>query len=161
MAQPGRPLSVNPEHESILEEIENENNDFVINSLQKTGVDINDSYGRNALINAVICNNTAIFDWTIENGSNINLQDKNGYSALHFAAQFNNLQMAKRLLQKGADVNIMDTHGNSPIWTAIMNYNGGDNLGLILYLHESGANIDLKNNYGRSPQEISGDIFNK
>lgn len=159
MAQPGRPINVNPEHESILDEIQNENNVFVIDSLQKIGVDIYDAYGRTALIKAVICNNTTIFNWMIDNGSNINFQDKNGYSALHFAAQENNLEMAKYLLQRGADINIKDNHGNSPIWTAIMNYNGGKNLGLIMFLYESGANIDLKNNYGRSPREISGNLF--
>lgn len=60
MAQPGRPLNVNPEYESILDEIQNENNDFVIDSLQKIGVDIYDSYGRNALIKAVLYNYTII-----------------------------------------------------------------------------------------------------
>ncbi len=159
MAQSGRPLKVKPEHEFILEEIDNENNDFVISSLLKNGIDILDSYGRNALINAVISNNPIIFEWTIENGSNINLQDKNGYSALHFAAQENNLEMTQRLVNKGADVNITDKHGNAPIWTAIMNYNGGENLSLIKYLQNNGANIELKNNYGRSPRDISTNLF--
>lgn len=66
MAQSGRPLKVNPEHEFILEEIDNENNDFVISSLLKNGIDIFDSYGRNALINAVICNNPMIFEWLLK-----------------------------------------------------------------------------------------------
>lgn len=95
----------------------------------------------------------------IENGSNINLQDKNGCSALNFAAQENNLEMTQKLVNKGADVNITDKHGNAPIWTAIINYNGGENLSLIRYLQKNGANIELKNNYGRSPRDISTNLF--
>jgi uncharacterized protein len=72
----------------------------------------------------------------------------------------NNFEMTKLLIDKGADVNIIDKHGNSPIWTAIMNYNGGENLNLIKLLFEKGANLDQKNIYGRSAREISGSIFN-
>ncbi len=160
MSQIGRPLKVDPEIELILEAIEDSENDFVMKSLLEKGIDIYDSYGRNALINSVFCNNREIFQWVMNHGTDVNFQDNVGYSALHAAAQVNNFEMTKLLIDKGADVNIIDKHGNSPIWTAIMNYNGGENLNLIKLLFEKGANLDQKNIYGRSAGEISGSIFN-
>jgi ankyrin repeat protein len=152
MARAGRPLKVELELESLNSYVNN--NDFdCIKTLTKTyGIDCFDSYKRTLLILSASKGKDKLLNYLIENGANINFQDKNGYSALHFASQNNEIEIIEILLNKGANPNIRDLYGNSPIWTAI--FNAREDFSIVKLLLENNADIETKNNHGKSPKEM-------
>ncbi len=152
MARTGRPIKVESELEYIDSYVEK--NDYKsIDMLIKTyGIDCYDSYKRTFLILATSKGNLAILNKLIEKGADLNFQDKNGYSALHFVAQNKEKEIAEVLLEKGANPNLRDLYGNPPIWTAIMNAKG--DFSIVKLLLENKADVEMKNNYGKSPKEM-------
>ncbi|MCI2230451.1 ankyrin repeat domain-containing protein [Polaribacter sp. MSW13] len=158
MARAGRLLKVESELEFIDSYVEK--NDFDgINMLTKShGIDCYDSYKRTFLILASSKGNESILNYIIEKGADIDFQDKNGFSALHFASQNNEIGIIEILLNKGANPNVRDFHGNPPIWTAIMN--AREDFSIVKKLLEKNADIQTKNNHGKSPKEMWNLRFN-
>ncbi len=152
MARAGRLLKVESELEFIDSYVEKNDIDG-INMLTKShGINCYDAYKRTFLILASSKGNEVILNHLIEKGADIDFQDKNGFSALHFASQNNEIGIVEILLNKGANPNVRDFHGNPPIWTAIMN--AREDFSIVKKLLEKYADIETKNNHGKSPKEM-------
>jgi ankyrin repeat protein len=161
MAKAGRPLKVDPRIDRAFIDIEKGNNESVIKLLKEMGVDAFDRYKRTVLINAAFSGNLELMEWCLDNKANINHRDNGGMSALHFAAQEGRPDVAKHLVKKGAELDIKDAQGKSPFLTALLNWNGGKNKPMIIFLLESGADPFLKNDYKVSPFDVMSDELKK
>ncbi|POY34681.1 hypothetical protein C3K47_19055 [Solitalea longa] len=150
MAISGRPKKCDPQIDNIRSKINSDDFITVKATLKEFGINAEDSYGRTALINAVLERKTAFIEWLMDNGANLNHQDRTGYSSLHFTGQEKLPDLAKLLLSKGADPNIADLHGNPPLWTAIFNAKG--DFEVVKHLLRSGANPDLVNKHSKTPR---------
>ena len=61
----------------------------------------------------------------------------------------NNFEIVKLLIEHGADVNKMDDAGVSPLYLALLSFNGDENRKEILnLLKEKGANLSESDSYG-------------
>jgi ankyrin repeat protein len=153
MAKGGRPNISDPRVEVITFDIEKGNIEKVKQLLLEVGVDACDGYLRTALIWATFYDNINILSWLIDNCANVNHQDRNGYSALHFAGQEKRFDCAKLLIEKGANLELADIYGNTPLWTAVFN-SRGDNQLVELYV-QNGANLDHINKHQRTPRQMA------
>ena len=158
MGHPGRPRTCDSRVETIFIDIENQWNDKVKAILKETGIDAPDGDARTSLIHAVAYDNTDLLEWLVDHGANLNHQDRIGYTALHFAGQNKLVKIAQYLLEKGANPNLQDIHGNSPLWTAV--FNSMDEKGVVNLLLRHGADVDLRNKYGKSSRELYQTIYN-
>lgn len=91
-------------------------------------------------------------------GENVNGINNNGFAALHYAAQNFSIDIAELLLENGADVDVLDAHGNSPLFKAVFNSKGREEMIKLLLKH--GANKELPNNHGVSPIQLAKTIAN-
>lgn len=94
----------------------------------------------------------------VELGLDVNAKDKNGWTPLHFACQEQQVAMVEYLLGKLAEIDVQDANGNTPLSNAVFNYRG--NQALIPLLLKCGANPEMKNFHGVSPQELAYSISN-
>lgn len=159
MAHPGRPRKCDPRVETLFIDIEKKRDNKVKAILNETGIDALDGDARTSLIHAVAYNNINLLVWLIDHGANLDHQDRIGYTALHFAGQNKLVEIAQYLLEKGANPNLQDIHGNSPLWTAV--FNSMDEKGVVNLLLRYGANVDIKNNYDRTPRDLYRTIYSK
>ncbi len=134
--------------------IEQNQNDKVKSFLLDNGIEIKDEFGKTALHNTSFYNNTELLDWLLNNGSDINMQDNNGYTALHFAVQEVHDEIVKILLKNNVNLDIQDINGNTASWVCVMHWKGGKNLINLKELYKKGADFSIKNNAGRSTQDI-------
>ena len=67
------------------------------------------------LMCALFGQQTAIMEFLISKGANINLQDGEGKTALHRATDKGKVEIVRMLFDKGADVNIRDYYGCTPL----------------------------------------------
>jgi len=76
-----------------------------LDALIKVKVDINlrDSYGATALINAAERNHSKLAERLVNTGAEVKARDRNGITALHHAANNRHASLATILLQSGAD----------------------------------------------------------
>ncbi len=84
-----------------------------INVLIRNGMDINDTFGYNALISAIMENHYEITKLLLENGANINYHgfmtkdsDKYYWTPLIYAVHYDYRDIVKLLLEFGADVKV-------------------------------------------------------
>jgi ankyrin repeat protein len=88
-------------------------------------------------------------------GFAINNVNEDGYSALHFAIEHGLVAVVEILLDYPVDINLQDKNGFTPIYLAIANYRGEDELlQIIKLLLNEGADIDIKNNSGLSARDV-------
>jgi uncharacterized protein len=121
-------------------------------------VDSRDVEGRTALFYAIQDGNLDIATELIGSGADVNAQDKNLETPLHFAARAFNPDATKLLLDNGAKVDALDSNGNTPLSTAVFESRGRGSV--IELLTQSGADKNLKNNYGVSPSDLAQSIAN-
>jgi ankyrin repeat protein/WD40 repeat protein len=81
-----------------------------------------DSWGKTALLEALMNNNVVIAKRLIERGANINHAAPSG-NALSFAVRSGNTDLMKMLLEKGVDLNFVSANGELAINEAISNNN--------------------------------------
>lgn len=82
---------------------------------------------------------------------NIDGRDGQGQTALHIAAEYGNAEAVKRLLVAGADPNIQrDTDGQTPLHRSILEGSGETTQSLLDGLNGVGADITLRDKFGRS-----------
>jgi ankyrin repeat protein len=159
MPRGGRPRKHDPISYEIKLFIEKGENEKAINLINSSAVDILDGEARTPLIHAAFYNNIKIILWLIENGANINHQDRNGLSALHAASIYGHIDIIKILLENGADANVIDFYGNNPLLTAThyacLNVATENNYRIVEILLKNGSNPYNKNNYGKTPFEVS------
>lgn len=84
--------------------------------------------------------------------------DEQGLVALHFAAQEFHPEVVGLLLERGASVDPRNSFGNTPLWTAVFNSRGRDEL--IALLRDSGADPFCANESGRTPFDLASLIGN-
>lgn len=113
------------------------------------GINVNckDNIKRNALMLAIINNNSDIAEFIILNtGIDINASDKLDRTALMYAACNGNIKILKLLIKKWAKINNVDCKNKSALMTAISK----NNRRCVNALLESGADIHEKNIFGES-----------
>ena len=91
-----------------------------VNELLEQGVnpDIQDNYGRTALISASKGGYLDIVELLLEYGVDIHIKNRQGYSALLLAAMGNHIDICILLLEHGADINTSTRHGLTPLMIA-------------------------------------------
>ena len=144
---------------NLFSKIEKQENEDIKRYLLQEGVDIVDEYGRTPLLNAAFYDNYELAEWLLEKGAQKDIQDNGGFTALHFAAQEANLNTAKVLLKNKANPNIEDHHGNTPSWVAVMNWKSGKNFDLLKELMYHHADLTIKNNAGKSTEDLIPDTI--
>lgn len=159
MGQSGRPKTTNPKIEELSSHINRGDYSTAKTTLSEFGIDCEDSYGRTALINAVVENKPDFVTWLLDNNSNVNHQDNIGYTALHYAAQFNLHNITETLLNKGANPNIPDKYGNIPLWVSMFNSKLEICKSTKLLLKHN-SNYNLQNKYDKTPSFMFKTFYN-
>jgi len=88
-----------------------------VNELLEQGVnpDIQDNYGRTALISASKGGYLDIVELLLEYHADIHIKNRQGYSALLLATMGNHIDICILLLEHGADINTSTRHGLTPL----------------------------------------------
>lgn len=121
-------------------------------------VDALDREQRTALFYTTKDGDIELSEELLRHGADANAQDKNLEGPLHFAAREYQLEAAKRLMDAGARVDIQDVHGNTPLFRAVYGSRGrGEMIKLLL---SRGANKNLANKHGVSPESLANTIAN-
>ncbi len=92
-------------------------------------------------------------------GVDVNYQDETGLSAILAATLANQQETVKLLVAKGANVNSRYKDGTTPLMAILIQ--DSPNAALALYLVESGADLDAKNNMGFTALQIAEDFEKK
>jgi ankyrin repeat protein len=116
-----------------------------------------DKFGRSSIFDLIVKGDIDAInkEATLEN---INEQDKKGKTPLHFACIYNNFEITQFLINKGANIHLKDENGNTPLFDAVFNSEGKEEI--IKLLVSKGANSIEENNYGVSPKELAETIAN-
>uniref|UniRef100_A0A914DN02 Major sperm protein n=1 Tax=Acrobeloides nanus TaxID=290746 RepID=A0A914DN02_9BILA len=93
-------------------------------------------------------NQIEIVRYLLEKGADLNRKDMNGSIALHYAAQNknDNKLIVELLLKHGADIEHQNTEGE----TCLMTASSRNNIEVVCYLLEKGADSNIKDKYGRT-----------
>lgn len=127
-------------------------NKKIITALLERGasVDLRDSNGRTALINAIMFRHFSVARALLDSGADINLRDNEGITALHCAVYSTRKtsndteQLIRSLVSKGAAVDHLDLNNTTPLYLAIArNHNA-----IVKLLLEYGANLLLQSDRG-------------
>lgn len=119
-------------------------------------IDSRDADGRTALMHAVLDSepDVKLIESLIESGADVDAQDKGQrWSSLHFAARDHKNPVASVLLGCGATVDALDVFGNTPLWRAVMTFDG--EVSVISTLLNAGASPAVKNESGVSPRSLA------
>jgi hypothetical protein len=113
--------------------------------------DIQDVY---KLLVAACRGNVQMVKMYLERGATVNSQNPSGQSALHLSVQHGQRNVV-RLLTKtyNADVSLCDSEGQTPLHLAIMHCAAKQDI--VEMLLQRGAEINVKNNVGRSPLDLA------
>lgn len=128
---------------------------------------------------------TAIADYLIKKGADVNAKSGNGMTPLYVAATQGNLNITDFLIKHGADVNIFadrpkrtplmrasakgfedivkalvdagaDVNAKSELgWTPLIYAAEEGNMNIVKFLLEKGADINAKNNEGRTAEDLA------
>lgn len=175
----------NKEGRSVLQEAVRRNLVKVSTWLLKKGADPNtrDNLGRTCLFDAVQGGNAEVVKLLLNAGTGVNLRDATGSTITHLAATAANQTIADLLLGAGADlfaenangvtpvvlalkgtpenwkvfltaknVNSQNNQGQSPLHLAAL---GGVSLPAIEYLVSLGADLQIRNNLGKTAAEVA------
>lgn len=117
---------------------------------QGFSVNAQDEKGYAPLYDAVRHAHLEVISFLLDKGANINLQCVDDYTALHFAVSDENIEILSFLLKRGADPNIPDDDGNTPLFTALQNYDEDEEPEpkIIKLLLENGAKSNVMNFHG-------------
>ncbi|CAA7059042.1 unnamed protein product [Microthlaspi erraticum] len=107
-----------------------------------------DGLGYYALQWSALNNRTAVAQYIIEHGGDINATDHTGQTALHWSAVRGAIQVAELLLQEGARVDATDMYGYQPTHVAAQY---GQTAFLCHVVSKWNADPDVPDNDGRSP----------
>ncbi|CAH0394195.1 unnamed protein product [Bemisia tabaci] len=135
-----------------------------------SNVNAQNSEGMTPLMISAQLESVLIFDILLKHNAAIELQDEAGKTALHYAVmKSQNGEIIKLLLESGANVDARDVKGTTPLFKAVLDqrldtmqdesgetalHNAvmtGQNGEIIKLLLESGANVDARDERGRTP----------
>lgn len=92
-----------------------------------------------------------ILDVCLSRGVKLNHQNVEGLTALHIAVAHKQAIAFDALIRKGAEVDVVDKDGFTPLYLAVCNYRGEQNmLNIINTLVSIGADLNRKNAAGVS-----------
>ncbi len=94
---------------------------------------------------------TAIAEFLIEKGAEVNIKNSIGIAVLHLAAHNGSLEIVRKLLKKGANANITDRKGTTPLHLAADH----GHLEVAITLIENGALVSYADEYGLTPLHIA------
>lgn len=127
----------------------------MVDYLIKAGAGLNeyDDKQRTYLFAAVNGGSIQIIKYLLSKGMLINAKDNEGNNLLHQAVKANDLQCVNYLLEQKIDANSKNIYQQTPLHLAVMvdEYNSK----IIQVLIKYGANIDTKDNDGRTPVTIA------
>ncbi|XP_010520556.1 PREDICTED: protein S-acyltransferase 24-like isoform X1 [Tarenaya hassleriana] len=112
-----------------------------------------DGLGYYALQWAALNNRTAVAQYIIEHGGDVNATDHTGQTALHWSAVRGAIQVAELLLQEGARVDAADMYGYQTTHVAAQY---GQTAFLCHIVSKWNADPDIPDNDGRSPLHWAG-----
>jgi ankyrin repeat protein len=106
----------------------------------------------NSIIVAALLDTTAVMDFFIKEGYNINgIAYPHEITPLHAAVAKNNFDMVKLLVENGMNVNSRDKENKTPLYFAVQ-ANFGD---IAIYLLENGGDPFIKSDMGISPFDLA------
>ncbi len=115
--------------------------------------------GATPLMRAAKVNDTTVMGMLLDKGADPNLRLRNQTTALMIVAaragrnagpEEAAIEAMKLLVSKGADINLVNDNGESALHVAVTR---GD--GLVKFLAENGARLDLKDKFGRTPLDVA------
>lgn len=95
---------------------------YFVQRLVEAGADVN-LYGWPPLIYAAFNGHTAVADYLLKKGAEVNARTENGSTALLFAARFGHLEVVELLLRHKADPNIANDRGATAVDWALTTEN--------------------------------------
>lgn len=123
--------------------------------LVEHGADINsvDIYQRTPLYFAVKYGNWSIAKYLVEHGADVNISDNSGGIPLNLVE--NNSTIVKLLVEHGSNINKIDIHGYTPLHHYVSRYPSEENILMIEYLIDVGADRSIKNNEGKTAADLA------
>lgn len=110
-------------HEYLNYSFSNEYMSFdIIRTFIKKGASINtrDLYSNSILIYSILIENSELFDFCIENNSDVTIKNRNNFDALYFSINQKNLKNVKKILEKNyplTENRLMDIHADLVLQT--------------------------------------------
>ncbi len=113
-------------------------------------VNISNTYGRSALIEAVSSRSLKKVDFLLKNGAQVNRKSEGfgGVSPISEAVYNEDLEMVKLLIDHGADLSLEKDNGETLLLVAILSEKSYPVVKLLI---EKGADVNRSNNYKETP----------
>ena len=108
-----------------------------------------DSEGVVPLWEAMVGGHGSVVQLLMDNGANISSGDVGHFACI--AAEQKNLNLLKQIVQYGGDVKRPTSTGNTAIHTAVCE----ENIEMVKFLLEQGADIDIPNDHGWTPRDLA------
>ena len=139
---------------NLIDLIKNDDTDSVL-ELIKTSIDIKDMYLDTALQSATEMGNVSIINALIEAGANVESIDEYGQRPIHIAAASGDLDVLSLILNyayiDSREGNGIGSRGNTALHYAAAE----DSPNLTQLLINTGATINIKNNFQETPLHIA------
>ena len=120
---------------------------------KKVSVNVFAKNGETPLLISIKKGDTEIIRLLVEKGADINVYDSSGKTPLIAAVESGSETDAAFLISNGADVNRKSSRGSAPLFSALTD--SPKHLKLISLLSAKGANLNIKDNSGRTALMIA------
>ncbi len=126
-----------------------------VEKLLKEGLKVDEprSLGITPLVDAARLGNIEMVSFLISHGANVNWS-VDSTSPLLMAIEYKNQAIVELLLNKHADPNIVGSQGNTALHLAV----SSNVSGIVASLLKFGAQLEIRNNTGRTPFAMSSDL---
>ncbi|KAK4388929.1 Potassium channel AKT1 [Sesamum angolense] len=108
-----------------------------------------DSEGNVPLWDAILGKHEAVIRVLVDNGAMLSSGDVGGFAC--FAAEQNNIELLKEITKFGGDVTLLNFSGTTALHTAISE----ENVEIVKFLMEQGADIDKPDAHGWTPRALA------
>ncbi|XP_011081924.1 potassium channel AKT1 [Sesamum indicum] len=108
-----------------------------------------DSEGNVPLWDAILGKHEAVIRVLVDNGATLSSGDVGGFAC--YAAEQNNIELLKEITKFGGDVTLLNCSGTTALHTAISE----ENVEIIKFLMEQGADIDKPDVHGWTPRALA------
>ena len=121
---------------------------------RRSAINIADNKGNTAIHHAAAYNATAVLQFLIDEGADLEVKDNNGYTALHYAASNNAKEAAKILLDAAQKTNKDLLNKTINKRATALHIAAAKNANAVLQLLiDKGADLDAADGYGRTAQQ--------